>query len=761
MALCLCGLYDLSGFDGRRRHGGSRGRRSGRSVGSAGAGRSGGQGRSGRSGGRVQKKGETAEHAKPAEENSCCEFGDRGEFCVDYRDRRCHCGMDDLAPRRPESPAGRRVPRLQRAAHHHRHAARSTGSARSAAARGLTPNLDRLAADGLRFTRAYSAAPLTLPSHASILTAVSPPVHGLRANGLFRLGPKLPTLATVLKAPAIAPARSSARSCSTRASASIAASTSTTIATAKSAPDDPAEGAERRAEEVIKPAPRGFTARNRSPSRQPSPWFAWVHLYDPHEPYRAPEPYASQHEPYDAEVAYTDAMVGKLLDDLRAAGQLDRTLVIVAADHGESLGEHGERTHGVFVYDVTMRVPWIIVGAGRRTGGSGGALRRARAARSTSRRRRSISSASPAPPAFEGRSIAPRSAAATGSHARYLEAMDANLTRNWAPLTGVVTRDYKLIDLPIPELYDLRGRSARDRRTCSRASRSARARSSALLRGMTRRFAARGVRRRKDDAERRGAAAAAGARLRRVERRPRRARLHRRRRSEDADRPRQRSAARGHGIQRRTRAPRRWTAVARDHARAIRASRPPTACSRRCSGRPAICAARSPRSKTLAAAASPIRSVMVVLAGYLQEAGNADRRSQVLDAVVAAHPDYAEAYNSLGVICMRHGPARSGARQTFSKVLELDPTSAKAYENLARRRAAGAASSRRRSPICSARSSSIRGCGTRSTTSRMALDALGPPRRGAAACIERFVARGAAGSATRATSRSCKALLAR
>src|SRR6185503_17975610 len=79
----------------------------------------------------------------------------------------------------------------------------------------------------------------------------------------------------------------------------------------------------------------------------------WIHLYDPHEPYRAPEPYASQHEPYDAEVAYTDATIGTLLAGLQNAGQLERTLVVVAA-------EHGERTHGVFVYDVTMRSPVIV-----------------------------------------------------------------------------------------------------------------------------------------------------------------------------------------------------------------------------------------------------------------------------------------------------------------------------------------------------------------------------------------------------------------
>src|SRR5207237_10189926 len=120
---------------------------------------------------------------------------------------------------------------------------------------------------------------------------------------------------------------------------------------------DDTEGAERRAEDVIRPA----TAWILQPSAiNHQPFFAWIHLYDPHEPYRAPEPYASRHAPYDAEVAYTDPAIGRLLADLKAAGQLDRTLVVVAADHGESLGEHGERSHGVFAYDVTLRVPWVI-----------------------------------------------------------------------------------------------------------------------------------------------------------------------------------------------------------------------------------------------------------------------------------------------------------------------------------------------------------------------------------------------------------------
>src|SRR5262249_19204834 len=147
------------------------------------------------------------------------------------------------------------------------------------------------------------------------------------------------------------------------------------------------DDAERRAEEVIKPATERITQQSNQQSNQQSTqqsnqqsnqqstinnqqWFAWVHLYDPHEPYRAPEPYASRHAPYDAEVAYTDAMIGKMLADLEAAHQLDRTLLVIAADHGESLGEHGERSHGVFAYDATLRVPWIVWAGQRIAGGS-------------------------------------------------------------------------------------------------------------------------------------------------------------------------------------------------------------------------------------------------------------------------------------------------------------------------------------------------------------------------------------------------------
>ncbi len=314
--------------------------------------------------------------------------------------------------------------------------------------RNLTPTLDRLAGSGLRLTRAYASAPLTLPSHTSILTAVSPPIHGVRANGLFRLGPQWPTLATALKD---AGYRTGAFVGAFVLDARFGLTRGFDVYDDKYGErheGDLTEGAERPAEQVIAPA-LAWIREGAAGSSSPRPWFAWVHLYDPHEPYNAPEPWRSQHEPYDAEVAYVDAMIGRLLDDLKAAGQLDRTLVTIAADHGESLGEHGERTHGAFVYDVTMRVPWIVWSAtGAIRGRDDGLVRLIDLAPTVL----DVVGVA-APKSFEGQSLASYTSATARS--AYLEAMDANLTRNWAPLSAVVSGSYKYIDLPIAELYNL------------------------------------------------------------------------------------------------------------------------------------------------------------------------------------------------------------------------------------------------------------------------------------------------------------------
>ncbi len=310
---------------------------------------------------------------------------------------------------------------------------------------GLTPALDRLAETGLRFEAAYTPVPMTLPAHASILTGLEPFSHGIRNNTSFRLG-QTPTLATMLKA---AGYRTGAFVGAFVLSAKFGLNRDFDVYDDRIGyKGDPAgvRIAERRAERVIGPATEWILGSDRS-----RPWFAWVHLYDPHAPYQAPPEYGRGHSPYDAEVAYTDAMIARGLETLRAAGQLDRTIVIAVADHGESLGEHGEATHGLFAYDATLRVPMIVSAPGIR----------ARVVRTP------VASVDLVPTVLEllgiavpsgldGRSLlTAEDDRARSPRALYFEALDANLTRGWAPLVGVRMDGWKYIDLPLPELYDL------------------------------------------------------------------------------------------------------------------------------------------------------------------------------------------------------------------------------------------------------------------------------------------------------------------
>jgi arylsulfatase A-like enzyme/tetratricopeptide (TPR) repeat protein len=548
---------------------------------------------------------------------------------------------------------------------------------RRTGAASLTPNLDRMAAEGLRLTHTYSAVPLTLPSHTSIMTAVSPPVHGVRANGLFRLGPRLPTLATVLKAVGY---RTGAFVGAFVLDARFGLNRGFDVYDdryGEKIPGDPAEGAERRAEDVIRPAKAWILQglERRVSASGDSPWFAWVHLYDPHEPYRAPEPYASQHEPYDAEVAYTDAQIGTLLADLKAAGQLDRTLVMIAADHGESLGEHGERTHGVFVYDVTMRVPWIVWAGNRIRAASSDAVTRLIDLAPTILDLAGVA----APPEFEGRSIG-EAVGGPGPSLAYIVAMDANITRNWAPLTGIVSGGYKLIELPIPELYDLATDPGETHNLFT--TRGERARTlSTLLRDASTGFATKapgsGSEKTTLSAESRQRLQALGYVASSAE--------SGRRVYTDADDPKSMIGASDDL----NRAVRMFNAGERSDAiaavREIIRRHPafPTAYG--------DLATMLRETGDLAGAITMLEHivkegiadhrVMVVLAGYLAEAGHGDRAADLLEAVVASHPDDAEALNSLGVIYMRRRQHEK-ARAAFGRVLELDPTSAKAYENL-------------------------------------------------------------------------------
>jgi choline-sulfatase len=235
--------------------------------------------------------------------------------------------------------------------------------------RGLTPNLDGLARQSIVFTRAYSQVPVTTASHATILTGTYPQFHQVNDFGV-PLAEDVPYAPSILKA---------------RGYHSAAFIGSLVLdPTARSAPgfdrgfdtfdagfhrrrpdESRYQAIERRGSEVVAHALAWI-------SQHPlGPFFVWVHLYDAHDPYDPPEPYKTRYAsaPYDGEIAYEDSAVGKFLSQLRLHGLYENSLIAVMADHGESLGEHGEETHGIFLYDETIHVPLLFkLPAGRLAG---------------------------------------------------------------------------------------------------------------------------------------------------------------------------------------------------------------------------------------------------------------------------------------------------------------------------------------------------------------------------------------------------------
>lgn len=225
-----------------------------------------------------------------------------------------------------------------------------------------TPNLDALAARGVRFEDAIAQVPLTIPSHACIMTGSYPEVNGVRGMGGFVLSSTHPTIASVTHAAGFATAAFVGSSVLNRRFGFSDGFTAYDDNMGKGIVEANLPGVfpERRAEVVTSHA-IGWLKANGNKN-----YFLWCHYYDPHAPYEPPEPYRHLYvkDPYSGEIAYTDSQVGRLFDYLKAQNLLDRTLVVVTADHGESLGEHGEETHGVFLYDATVHVPLIIAGPG-------------------------------------------------------------------------------------------------------------------------------------------------------------------------------------------------------------------------------------------------------------------------------------------------------------------------------------------------------------------------------------------------------------
>jgi choline-sulfatase len=318
-------------------------------------------------------------------------------------------------------------------------------------ASAATPTLDGLAARGVRFATAVSHVPLTGPSHASILTGRTPLGHGFRDNGGFVLP------ADIASAPAVY--RQAGYS---------------TGAFVSGFPLDRRFGMDRGFDVYDDHLPRG-NDRRRTPyverfanattdvalrwletaAAQPGrPFFAWIHYYDPHAPYEPPGDFGARFRgtPYDGEIAFVDQQLARVLGALERSGALSRTLVVVIADHGESLGEHGEGTHGLFVYDATLRVPFIVAGPGVPKGRVSTTVARAIDVLPT------LLDLSGHPPLgdVEGRSLRPALEGREMQEApAYAESLYGEREYGWAPLFAIRTARFKWIEAPRPEFYDL------------------------------------------------------------------------------------------------------------------------------------------------------------------------------------------------------------------------------------------------------------------------------------------------------------------
>src|SRR6266550_2349420 len=225
--------------------------------------------------------------------------------------------------------------------------------------RGLTPNLDVLAKQCAVFTRAYAQEPLTTPSHAALLTGTYPQFNHVADFGA-PLAKGLPYLPDVLRRRGYRTAAfvgAMILDPKGRAAPGFDRGFDTYDAGfhKRRAGEYRYSSVERRAEDVVKHA---LAWLNKHPQ---GPFFLWLHFYDPHDPYDPPEPFKSRFAsvPYDGEIAYADSAVGKLLSQLRTRGLYENSVIAVMADHGEALGEHGESTHGIFLYDETIHVPLL------------------------------------------------------------------------------------------------------------------------------------------------------------------------------------------------------------------------------------------------------------------------------------------------------------------------------------------------------------------------------------------------------------------
>jgi arylsulfatase A-like enzyme/cytochrome c-type biogenesis protein CcmH/NrfG len=312
-----------------------------------------------------------------------------------------------------------------------------------------TSSVDAVAASGVLFENAVTQTPLTPPSHASIFTGLYPTVHHVRDTGGFTLQLSTTTLATILQQ----------RGWDTAAFVSSAVlkklfGLSQGFAIYDDQMPKPEnsrdvlEDPERRAGDTIDRALRWLDGQSGKP------FFLWVHLYDPHMPYQPPSPFNQQYKerPYDGEIAYADREAGRLFEAVRKKSPPDKTIIAVLSDHGESLGEHGEYSHGVFLYDATLRIVFLISGPGVPIG-----VRVRQQARTIDFLPTILDlMGGKAPTSVQGTSLRP---SFTGhdiaTSVSYAETLYPKINMGWAELRAIRTNQWKYVRAPKPELYDL------------------------------------------------------------------------------------------------------------------------------------------------------------------------------------------------------------------------------------------------------------------------------------------------------------------
>jgi len=318
-----------------------------------------------------------------------------------------------------------------------------------------TPAIDRLAGEGVRCSDAITAAPITLPSHATIMTGLYPPAHGVRDNGTYALGDDAVTLAERLH-------RAGYR---TQAIVSaLVLNRRYNLAQGFDGYDDDLWSEDRpkmfliRSRQGPKTAARAVRWLGEWSREQPRrPFFLWMHLFDAHQPYTAPMVERVRSPTvYDAEIAVLDQAVGRVLDELRREGTLDDTLAVVTADHGESLGEHGEKTHALFIYDATVRVPLILRFPRQLPRGKvyAGPVRTVDVVPTVL-----AALGLPGGGETQGKDLLPalRGDVEPPDLPQYSESLLAQVGFGMSPLYGVRHAGWKWIRAPRPEVYDLHG----------------------------------------------------------------------------------------------------------------------------------------------------------------------------------------------------------------------------------------------------------------------------------------------------------------